>query len=57
MTLSIMALNSECCYAEGVIYAECRKQPHYAECHFAECCYGKCRYAECHGALLARFQN
>ncbi len=30
----------------SVIYAECRKQAHYAECHYAEC-----RYAECRSAL------
>ncbi len=29
----------------GVIYAECHKQAHYAECLYAEC-----RYAECLGA-------
>jgi hypothetical protein len=34
----------------SVIYAECRKQAHYAECHYAECCYAECRYAECRGA-------
>ncbi len=32
-----------------VIYAECRKQTHYAECHYAECRYVDCRYAECRG--------
>ncbi len=31
----------------SVIYAECRKKAHYAECHYAEC-----RYAECRGALV-----
>ncbi len=30
-----------------VIYGECRKQAHYAECHYAEC-----RYAECRGANI-----
>ncbi len=30
-TLSIMALNAECCYAD------CRKQAQYAECHYDEC--------------------
>ncbi len=28
-----------------VIYAECRKEAHYAEC-----CYAECRHAECRGA-------
>jgi hypothetical protein len=36
------------------IYAECRKQAHYAECHYAECRkqahYAECHYAECRGA-------
>jgi hypothetical protein len=31
----------------SVIYAECRKQAHYAECRYAECHYAECRYAEC----------
>jgi hypothetical protein len=48
-TLSIMALNTECCYA-GWNYAECRKQAHNAECRYAECRYAKCRYTECRGA-------
>jgi hypothetical protein len=34
----------------SVIYAECPKQAHYAECHNAECHYAECRYAECRGA-------
>jgi hypothetical protein len=44
----------------NVVYAECRKQTHYAkfhyaefryvECHYAECQYPECRYAECRGA-------
>jgi hypothetical protein len=39
----------------SVIYAECHKQTHcaecrYAECHYAECHYAECRYAECHYA-------
>jgi hypothetical protein len=33
-----------------VIYAECRKLAHYAECLYAECRYPECRYAECHYA-------
>jgi hypothetical protein len=33
---------------QSVIYAECRKQAHYAECHYAECYYAECHYAECH---------
>ncbi len=43
-----MALNAECCLLR-VIYAECRKQAHYAECHYTEC-----RYAKCRGANSAR---
>ncbi len=31
----------------NVIYAECRKQTHYAECRYAERRYTECRYAEC----------
>ncbi len=46
-----MALNTECCLL-SVIYAECRKQAHYAECH-----YGECRYAECHGAINITYLN
>jgi hypothetical protein len=34
----------------SVIYAECHKYAHYAECHYAECCYAECHYAECHYA-------
>jgi hypothetical protein len=34
----------------NVIFAECRKQAHYAECHYVECRYAECRYAECHYA-------
>jgi hypothetical protein len=34
----------------SVIYVECRKQAHYAECHYAECHYAECHYAECHYA-------
>jgi hypothetical protein len=30
-----------------VVYGECRKQTHDAECHYAECCYAECHYAEC----------
>ncbi len=33
-----------------VVYGECRKQAHYAECHYAECRYPECRYTECRGA-------
>ena len=40
MTLSIMALITECYYAER------RKQAHYALCHYAEC-----RYVEFCGAF------
>jgi hypothetical protein len=40
----MMALNAECCLL-SVIYAECLKQAHYAECHYAECCYVECRGA------------
>jgi hypothetical protein len=36
----------------SVIYTECRKQAHYAECRYAECHYVECRYAECRGAAL-----
>ncbi len=35
-----------------VIYAECRKQAHYAERHYGECRYAECRYAESRGATL-----
>ncbi len=35
----------------SVIYAECRKQNHYAECLNAECRYAGCRSAECRGAI------
>ncbi len=31
----------------SVVYAECRKKAHYAECCYAECCYAECCYAEC----------
>ncbi len=33
-----------------VIYAECSKLAHYAECRYAECRYAECRYAESRGA-------
>ncbi len=36
----------------SVIYAECRKQAHYAGCRYAECSYAECRYAECRGAIV-----
>ncbi len=36
----------------SVIYAECRKQAHDAECHYAEC-----RYAECRGAVNRIYNN
>jgi hypothetical protein len=41
----------------SIIYAECRKQAHNAECRCAECryagCrYADCRYADCHGANI-----
>ncbi len=39
MTLSIMAHNAECCYAE---YST---QAHYAECYYTECLYAECRGA------------
>ncbi len=39
MTLSMMELDTECCYAECRIYAS------YAECHYAECCYSVFRGA------------
>jgi hypothetical protein len=48
----------------GVIYAECHKQTHYAECRNAVCRYAECHYAECRGAtalkcfmVQAHFQN
>ncbi len=51
MTLSMMV---ECCYAVSfvlpVVYAECHKLVHYAECHYAECHYGECYYTQCRGA-------
>jgi hypothetical protein len=31
----------------SVIYAECHKYAHYAQCHYAECRYAECHYAEC----------
>jgi hypothetical protein len=37
----------------SVIYAECRKQGHYAECYYDECCYDECCYAECHLCLVS----
>jgi hypothetical protein len=51
MTLSIIALNSECCHAEfpvllSVIYAQYHIQALYAECRYTECRYVKCHYAE-----------
>jgi hypothetical protein len=33
----------------SVIYAECHKQPCYAECYHAEYRYTDCHYAECRG--------
>ncbi len=41
-----------CCvsFMLSVVYTECRKQTHYAQCHYAECRYTECRYAECRGA-------
>jgi hypothetical protein len=38
-TVSITTLNNINCSVVmfGVIYAECCKQTHYAECHYAEC--------------------
>ncbi len=35
-----------CTFMPSVIYAQCRKYAHYAECSYAEA-----RYAECRGAL------
>ncbi len=35
----------------NVIYAECRKEAHYAERHYAEWLNAECRYDECCGAL------
>jgi hypothetical protein len=29
-----------------VVYVECRKQTHDAECHYAECHYAECRGAQ-----------
>ncbi len=34
------------------IYADCRKQAHFAECLYAECHYAGFSYAECSGAVL-----
>jgi hypothetical protein len=34
----------------SVIYAECCKRVHNAQCHYAECHYAECHYAECHYA-------
>ncbi len=33
-----------------VVYPECRKQTHYAECRYAKCRYAECRYAKCRSA-------
>jgi hypothetical protein len=41
----------------SVVYAECLKQTHYAECHYAECRYAKCHFAEIHGALNPALYN
>ncbi len=41
MTLSIMALNVECCYADS-------RDLYY----YTECLYGECRYGECRGAFV-----
>jgi hypothetical protein len=43
----------------NVIYAECRKHAHYAECLYAVCHYTECLYAECHYAecLYAECRN
>jgi hypothetical protein len=35
----------------SAIYAECRKQAHYAEFHYAECPYAECRSALNQGNL------
>ncbi len=32
-----MTLDAECCYADCLIYAECRKLALYAECRYDEC--------------------
>jgi hypothetical protein len=34
----------------SVVYAECRKQKHYAVCRYVECRYAECHYAACHYA-------
>ena len=36
----------------SAIYAECRKQAHYAEYLYAQCLYAEYCYAECRGALV-----
>jgi hypothetical protein len=41
MTMSLIALDIECCYAE------CRNFYYYTECRYA-----KCRYDACRGAFL-----
>jgi hypothetical protein len=46
-TLSMLALNAECCYSE------CRKQAYYAECCYTECRYADCRFGKCPGARFS----
>ncbi len=36
-------------FIQSVVYAECHKQTHYAECHYAEC-----HNAERRGAITIR---
>ncbi len=40
----------------SVIYAECRKETHFAECHYAENHYVECHYAMCHCAVAKQFK-
>ncbi len=42
----------------SVVYAECCKRTHYAECRYAEFRYAECHYAECRGAVgLTKFKT
>ncbi len=50
--LSIMTLDTKCCYAERHICFNCYDESSHAECHYAECHYAECRYAECHVSRL-----
>ncbi len=36
----------------SVVYIECHKQTHYAECRYAECRYAECRSADKRSSLF-----